>query len=798
MKLALRLIALVTIALTTLVVTAPVSPAATPPLLPFDGTGDVLVIDDGVGGIVRITPKGEASVFVSRAEILAVKPAEGLSFSDNGIAVAADGTVYFTAGIGTDSDLYKRTPAGVLSLLATNSSVVAITDPTSEFGADLENLALDASGTIYLIDDNANAMVKVDPSTGAVSPFLDEATLLATLPVDSFVDLDANLVIDESGNVYFTNSGTPSLVWKATSAGAVSILADKPNEVQSVSSDATGGTFTLTLDSETTTAIAHDATAAVVQAALAALPSVGSSSVIVTGAGTAADPWYVEFVGAKAASDVSPMTSTSTDLTGGSSTAPSISTRVNGGAFDDLDSYLTRAPDGSLTVIDSDDDWIYRITTSGQISSLLRERKTEAVNGGNDVNLDSGIAYDDFGRLVIFEESSNSLLRFDSLLNGSVLATSAQIQAGTGTAPQFEGAAAFLPGPVPLLSSTPASGPDGTTITVNGTDCDLANAYAIFSFDPNNPSTATVAADGTWSLTRSHPAGTAPGDYSIVGGCGSNSGTNRYSQVRSFTLNAPPPAVVPQKDTDGYRLVATDGGVFTFGNRNFHGSLGSTKLNKPVVGGATDVSTFDGYWLVASDGGVFAFNTGFYGSAVGDIGSSSAVEIEPTPTGKGYWIVLANGRVLAYGDATSFGDASGIELTKPIVGMATTSTGKGYWLIAGDGGVFRFGDAGFFGSTGGVPLSAPVIDLAPTPDDRGYYIVAKDGGVFTFGNAVFRGSTGGIVLNAPVVSVLVTAAGGGYWLGAADGGVFTFGEAAPFLGSMGGIALNGPMKDFIF
>ena len=33
----------------------------------------------------------------------------------------------------------------------------------------------------------------------------------------------------------------------------------------------------------------------------------------------------------------------------------------------------------------------------------------------------------------------------------------------------------------------------------------------------------------------------------------------------------------------------------------------------------------------------------------------------------------------------------------PIVGIAATPTGKGYWLVGADGGVFAFGDATFFG-----------------------------------------------------------------------------------------------------
>ena len=37
---------------------------------------------------------------------------------------------------------------------------------------------------------------------------------------------------------------------------------------------------------------------------------------------------------------------------------------------------------------------------------------------------------------------------------------------------------------------------------------------------------------------------------------------------------------------NGYFLFASDGGVFNYGDALFQGSMGGTKLNKPVVGGA--------------------------------------------------------------------------------------------------------------------------------------------------------------------------------------------------------------------
>src|ERR1700694_5699461 len=71
--------------------------------------------------------------------------------------------------------------------------------------------------------------------------------------------------------------------------------------------------------------------------------------------------------------------------------------------------------------------------------------------------------------------------------------------------------------------------------------------------------------------------------------------------------------------------------------------------------GAT-TATGNGYWLVASDGGVFAYgNAGFFGSLGGTHLNSSIVGIVPTPSSQGYWLVAADGGVFGFGDAPFFG-----------------------------------------------------------------------------------------------------------------------------------------------
>ncbi|HEX2038639.1 MAG TPA: hypothetical protein VHF47_02785 [Acidimicrobiales bacterium] len=241
----------------------------------------------------------------------------------------------------------------------------------------------------------------------------------------------------------------------------------------------------------------------------------------------------------------------------------------------------------------------------------------------------------------------------------------------------------------------------------------------------------------------------------------------------------------------GYWLVASDGGIFAFGGAAFHGSMGGTRLNRPMVGMASTL-TGRGYWTVATDGGVFSFGDArFFGSTGAIRLNQPIVGMAATPSGAGYWLVASDGGIFAFGDAVFAGSTGNIRLNRPIVGMAPTPSGLGYWLVASDGGIFAFGDARFFGSTGAIRLVQPITAMAPSPSGLGYYLVAADGGVFAFGDALFRGSMGAANLGG-VVSGAATPRGIGYWMVSRAGGLFTFGDA-PFLGSAGTLRLAAPI-----
>jgi hypothetical protein len=68
-----------------------------------------------------------------------------------------------------------------------------------------------------------------------------------------------------------------------------------------------------------------------------------------------------------------------------------------------------------------------------------------------------------------------------------------------------------------------------------------------------------------------------------------------------------------------------------------------------------------------------------------------------SPTGKGYWLVAANGAVYAFGDAKGHG--SGSHLASTVCGIAPTLTGSGYWIADHAGTALSFGDAPVLGSS---------------------------------------------------------------------------------------------------
>jgi hypothetical protein len=104
----------------------------------------------------------------------------------------------------------------------------------------------------------------------------------------------------------------------------------------------------------------------------------------------------------------------------------------------------------------------------------------------------------------------------------------------------------------------------------------------------------------------------------------------------------------------GYLLVGQDGGVFTFGDAKFYGSIPGLGIHTRSIRDVVLSTQGTGYALVGADGGAFKFGTGvrFYGSLPGrGVRVNNIVGIALTPDGGGYYMAGSDGRVYGFGNA---------------------------------------------------------------------------------------------------------------------------------------------------
>jgi hypothetical protein len=236
-----------------------------------------------------------------------------------------------------------------------------------------------------------------------------------------------------------------------------------------------------------------------------------------------------------------------------------------------------------------------------------------------------------------------------------------------------------------------------------------------------------------------------------------------YGSTGNLKLQRPVVGIVPTSNDGGYWLDATDGGVFSFGDTQFFGSIpclglhpaGSglpNSLAAPIVGMVPSIDD-GGYFMVASDGGVFAFGDAHFAGSCPGIGgcSGAAVAVMPDASGNGYWLVTASGTVYTFGDAGYYG-APG-NTGSPVTSAVRTPDGGGYWILTANGTVYNYGDAVNFGDAGGAFGGLnPATAIFTTSDGGGYWIASANGAVDPFGDAPNDGDMLGTNLNGSIIA----------------------------------------------
>jgi hypothetical protein len=117
--------------------------------------------------------------------------------------------------------------------------------------------------------------------------------------------------------------------------------------------------------------------------------------------------------------------------------------------------------------------------------------------------------------------------------------------------------------------------------------------------------------------------------------------------------------------------------------------MGGTRLNSRIVG-ITATPDGGGYWMVAADGGVFSFGDAhFFGSMGGTPLNAAIVGIAATPDGGGYVLAAADGGIFDFGDAAFVGSAVGL-VDAPVVGVSL-STSDGLSVTSSSGMTLNLG-----------------------------------------------------------------------------------------------------------
>ncbi len=201
----------------------------------IDVNGNFYVVDVASSGpnvgnnlIRKITPAGVVTTFFG----IGYNPSNGLApyFFPEGVATDGSGNVYVTdlAALGNSAGgnvILKISPSGVATTVAGGvQGFVNGTGTAASFASPL-GIVVDASGNVYVADDNNNAIREITPAS-VVTTLAGNGVAGESNGTGTAASFNGPqyLAIDASGNLYVADTGN-NLIRKITSAGVVTTVA---------------------------------------------------------------------------------------------------------------------------------------------------------------------------------------------------------------------------------------------------------------------------------------------------------------------------------------------------------------------------------------------------------------------------------------------------------------------------------------------------------------------------------------------------------------------------------------------
>ena len=192
----------------------------------LDASGNIYVVDYFNQLIRKITPSGLVSTFAGSGSIGA---ANGIGtsasfFYPGGIGLDVAGNIYI--GDQNNNEVRKITPAGLVTTFAGNGSLGSNNgNALSATFSGPSGIIFDASGNLYTADRNNNMIRKISPA-GVVTTFAGNGTTGSSNGNGAFASFHnpTGLTIDASGNIYVADQNN-NQIREISPTGVVSTFA---------------------------------------------------------------------------------------------------------------------------------------------------------------------------------------------------------------------------------------------------------------------------------------------------------------------------------------------------------------------------------------------------------------------------------------------------------------------------------------------------------------------------------------------------------------------------------------------
>ena len=401
----------------------------------MDATGDLYVADTENHRILKITPKGEVSIFAGSGTAGNVDgPASIARFKNpSGIVMDAAGNL-FVADEGNYC-IRKISPNGEVGTLAGSTEGFADGRGSAAQFHKPHGIAIDAAGNLYVTEETYRCIRKVTP-TGEVSTFVgnDEQDDDADENAVRFCSPGA-IVADAAGNLYVADR-LNYRICKVTPAGGVSVLAGSGKDgyadgIGSVARFGFSGPHGIAVDAEGNLYVADEYNNSIRKVAPTGEVSTlagGSESGNVDGRGSAAQFDKPTGITIDAAGNLYVADSWN-DSIRKVTLKGKVSTFVSGTKTTDAFGYadgqgsaarfnspvgITIDAAGNLYVADSDNERIRKITPQGEVSTLAGSGESNIVDGQGSAaqfSYPCGIAMDAAGNLYVADTRNHRIRR---------------------------------------------------------------------------------------------------------------------------------------------------------------------------------------------------------------------------------------------------------------------------------------------------------------------------------------------------------------------------------------------------